>query len=137
MFLFPKKSFLFSQKFPCFLTIVSSSHPLIATSDSKSNIPDTDFLFYISNFPAHKFIPKWAIILLGGGHFAGAIFEGPTAVAHKTFHCYTVRAKQGGSQSAADNKSGTSHPKSAGASLRRYNQVHQIDQINCRKLLLN
>lgn len=107
------------------------------TSDSKSNIPDTDFLFYISNFPAHKFIPKWAIILLGGGHFAGAIFEGPTAVAHKTFHCYTVRAKQGGSQSAADNKSGTSHPKSAGASLRRYNQVHQIDQINCRKLLLN
>ena len=42
---------------------------------------------------------------------------------HKTFHCYTVRAKQGGSQSSADNRSGSSHPKSAGASLRRYNEA--------------
>ncbi len=64
--------------------------------------------------------------MLGGGHFAGAVFEGANAVAHKTFHCYTVRAKQGGSQSSADNRSGTSHPKSAGASLRRYNQVSSI-----------
>ena len=44
----------------------------------------------------------------GGGHFAGAVFRGTkdgveTAV-HKTFHAYTVRAKQGGGQSAADNK---------------------------------
>jgi len=42
---------------------------------------------------------------------------------HKTFHCYTVRRKQGGGQSSADNKSGTNHPKSAGASLRRYNEA--------------
>lgn len=43
---------------------------------------------------------------------------------HKTFHSYTVRAKQGGSQSSRDNKSGGgSHPKSAGASLRRYNEA--------------
>lgn len=41
---------------------------------------------------------------------------------HKTFHCYTVRAKQGASQSSRDNRSGGSHPKSAGASLRRYNE---------------
>ena len=46
----------------------------------------------------------------GGGHFAGAVFRGTkdgveTAV-HKTFHAYTVRAKQGGGQSAADNKCG-------------------------------
>lgn len=51
---------------------------------------------------------------------------------HKTFHSYTVRAKQGGGQSSKDNKSGGgSHPKSAGASLRRYNEaafaeVHQF-----------
>lgn len=60
-----------------------------------------------------------AVFMLGGGHFAGAVFRGREAVLHKTFHCYTVRAKQGGSQSGADNKAGGKHPKSAGASLRR------------------
>jgi len=44
-------------------------------------------------------------------------------VLHKTIHKYTVRAKQGGSQSRADNKSGGSGPKSAGASLRRHNEL--------------
>ena len=53
----------------------------------------------------------------------GAIFDGKDAILHKTFHCYTVRAKQGGSQNSADNRSGSSHPKSAGASLRRYNEA--------------
>jgi Bacteroidetes VLRF1 release factor len=48
---------------------------------------------------------------------------GNKPVAHKTFHSYTVRARQGGSQSARDGKSGTNHPKSAGASLRRYNEA--------------
>lgn len=40
-----------------------------------------------------------------------------------------VRAKQGGSQSSADNKSGTNHPKSAGASLRRYNQLALLNHV--------
>lgn len=62
--------------------------------------------------------------MLGGGHFAGAVFEGDKIVLHKTFHCYTVRARQGGSQSSKDNKSGGS--KSAGASLRRYNEQSLI-----------
>ena len=66
---------------------------------------------------------KWAIMMLGGGHFAAAVFDGERVVVHKTFHCYTVRRKQGGGQSGADNKSGTNHPKSAGASLRRYNEA--------------
>lgn len=65
---------------------------------------------------------SWAVLMLGGGHFAGAIFDkSGLPIVHKTFHCYTVRAKQGGGQSAADNKS--SHHKSAGASLRRYNEA--------------
>lgn len=61
--------------------------------------------------------------MLGGGHFAGAIFNGAEPVLHKTFHSYTVRQGQGGSQSSRDNKNATSQPKSAGASLRRYNET--------------
>lgn len=66
--------------------------------------------------------PKWGIIMISGGHFAAALFEGTTELVHKTFHSYTVRAKQGGAQNIRDSKSATSHPKSAGASLRRYNE---------------
>ncbi|XP_066140469.1 tRNA endonuclease ANKZF1-like [Euwallacea fornicatus] len=72
---------------------------------------------------------QWTILMLGGGHFAGAIFNYLTPIVHKTFHCYTVRAGQGGSQSGRDNKSGGSHPKSAGASLRRYNEQALIDHV--------
>lgn len=67
--------------------------------------------------------------MLGGGHFAGAVFQGDEAILHKTFHCYTVRAGQGGSQSSRDSKSGGSQPKSAGASLRRYNEQALV-QVN-------
>ena len=72
---------------------------------------------------------KWAILMLGGGHFAGAVFQGQDILVHKTFHCYTVRAKQGGGQSSADGRSGTSHPKSAGASLRRYNEASLANHV--------
>ena len=47
-------------------------------------------------------------------------------MAHKTFHSYTVRKGQGGSQSAADGRSGTVHPRSSGASLRRYNEQTHV-----------
>ena len=40
---------------------------------------------------------------------------------HKTFHHYTVRRKQGGSQSARDNQGNA--PKSVGASLRRQQEA--------------
>ena len=75
----------------------------------------------------------WALLMLGGGHFAGAVFRGDQAIVHKTFHAYTVRAKQGGSQGSADNKSGSSHPKSAGASLRRYNEMSLMQHIQASK----
>lgn len=81
-----------------------------------------------------------ALLMIGGGHFAGAIIshkpknvKGNTGSAqtlleqsvdvleHKTFHRYTTRRKQGGSQSASDNARGKA--KSAGSSLRRYNEA--------------
>ncbi|KAK7988630.1 40S ribosomal protein S6-B [Apiospora arundinis] len=54
-----------------------------------------------------------------------------TILAHKTFHRYTTRRKQGGSQSANDNAKGNAH--SAGSSIRRYNEQALIDEV--RQLL--
>ncbi|KAK9887756.1 hypothetical protein WA026_000071 [Henosepilachna vigintioctopunctata] len=39
---------------------------------------------------------QWTVFMLGGGHFAGAVFKGNDPILHKTFHCYTVRQGQGG-----------------------------------------
>lgn len=51
-------------------------------------------------------------------------------MAHKTFHRYTVRAKQGSDQMARDGAQQKA-PKSAGATLRRYNaqQLITVNQI--------
>ncbi|KAL2813818.1 hypothetical protein BDW59DRAFT_27929 [Aspergillus cavernicola] len=79
--------------------------------------------------------PHIFICMIGGGHFAamlvslapeinrkGGIEERQARViAHKTFHRYTTRRKQGGSQSANDSSKGAAH--SAGSSLRRYNEA--------------
>lgn len=85
----------------------------------------------------------WTVIMIGGGHFAAAVFQGISfnvqrnilytgiirkylsaldgePIVHKTFHSYTVRAKQGFAQSS---RTTANHPKSAGASLRRYNEA--------------
>jgi hypothetical protein len=80
--------------------------------------------------------PHIFMCMIGGGHFAamivalapeiqkrpGGIEERQAKVlAHKTFHRYTTRRKQGGAQSANDAAKGAAH--SAGSSLRRYNEA--------------
>ena len=80
--------------------------------------------------------PHIFMCMIGGGHFAamlvslapeihrkqGGVEERQARViAHKTFHRYTTRRKQGGSQSASDAARGAAH--SAGSSLRRYNEA--------------
>jgi hypothetical protein len=80
--------------------------------------------------------PHFFLCMIGGGHFAAMVVSlapemriGPGGVeerhavvlAHKTFHRYTTRRKQGGSQSANDNAKGNAH--SAGSSIRRYNEM--------------
>ncbi|KAF7309635.1 bVLRF1 domain-containing protein [Mycena indigotica] len=95
----------------------------------------------------------WAMFMVAGGHFAGAIVRvsdgadrGPNdsepnsqkkkqkrpktdteVLKHKTFHRYTTRRKQGGSQSVNDNAKGPA--KSAGALLRRYGEQALRDDI--------
>ncbi|VDM58300.1 unnamed protein product [Angiostrongylus costaricensis] len=61
-----------------------------------------------------------AIFLLAGGHFAAGVFAADKMIAHKAFHRYVVRAKQGSVQSVNDRSKGAAH--SAGAKLRRYNE---------------
>ena len=80
--------------------------------------------------------PSIFMCMIGGGHFAGMIVSlapklakqstgteqrQAIVIAHKTFHRYTTRRKQGGAQSANDAAKGAAH--SAGSSLRRYNEV--------------
>ncbi|TFK74918.1 hypothetical protein BDN72DRAFT_758896 [Pluteus cervinus] len=90
----------------------------------------------------------WAIFMVAGGHFAGAVVRvsKPSVeeeevkskkpkkpkpeveiLKHKTFHRYTTRRKQGGSQSTNDNAKGNA--KSAGAQLRRYGEQALRDDI--------
>ncbi|KAL7621339.1 hypothetical protein AAE478_008660 [Parahypoxylon ruwenzoriense] len=87
--------------------------------------------------------PHFFLCMIGGGHFAGMVVSlaprqtkhgsvGPlnreaTVLAHKTFHRYTTRRKQGGSQSANDNAKGNAH--SAGSSIRRYNEQALTDEV--------
>ncbi|XP_046851771.1 ankyrin repeat and zinc finger domain-containing protein 1-like isoform X2 [Xenia sp. Carnegie-2017] len=71
----------------------------------------------------------WMILMTGGGHFAGAVFSGKDVIVSKTFHRYTVRAKRGTSQTMKDNKQGGHAPRSAGASLRRYNEAALVQDI--------
>lgn len=46
---------------------------------------------------------SWAVIMTGSGHFSAAIWdEAGNMLKNKSFHRYTTRRKQGGTQSAAD-----------------------------------
>ncbi|RIB04136.1 hypothetical protein C2G38_2121356 [Gigaspora rosea] len=73
----------------------------------------------------------WTMFMVSGGYFAGLVLDitknaNVTDIdevkvhVNKTFHRYTTRRKQGGSQSNNDNSKGKA--KSAGAELRRYNE---------------
>ena len=72
----------------------------------------------------------WVVLMYSAGHFAGVIYQEDAIVATKTFHRYVVRKGQGGSQSAKDNTG--KRAKSAGATLRRYNEQllsHEISDL--------
>ncbi|GAA5909732.1 Vms1p [Sporobolomyces salmoneus] len=90
---------------------------------------------------------KWTLLMFGGGHFAGMVVKlNPKLVSKgkgkekekelvilekKTFHRYTTRRKQGGSQGMHD--SGNGKAKSAGAQIRRHNEAALTDEV--RELL--
>ncbi|VDK75229.1 unnamed protein product [Litomosoides sigmodontis] len=69
------------------------------------------------------------ILMLSAGHFCGGIFKNHELIAHKSFHRYVVRAKQGTAQAVSDGRG--SAAKSAGATVRRYNEKALKDEIQC------
>ncbi|KAI1237247.1 hypothetical protein IHE44_0014505 [Lamprotornis superbus] len=71
----------------------------------------------------------WVVLMIGGGHFAGAVFRGLQVQEHKTFHRYTVRARRGTAQGLRDAQTPGSAPRSVGASLRRYNEAALLKDI--------
>ncbi|KAL4609023.1 ankyrin repeat and zinc finger domain-containing protein 1-like [Arapaima gigas] len=71
----------------------------------------------------------WVVLMTGGGHFAGAVFQGKEILQHKTFHRYTVRAKRGTAQGLRDSQNRSHTPKSAGAALRRYNEAALVKDV--------
>jgi hypothetical protein len=92
--------------------------------------------------PSTNIGPHYFLCMIGGGHFAAMIValapkmgkkhtgvdeRSATVIAHKTFHRYTTRRKQGGSQSANDNAKGNAH--SAGSSIRRYNETALVNEV--------
>ncbi|KAL6444868.1 hypothetical protein ACFW04_002116 [Cataglyphis niger] len=91
----------------------------------KKDIPEKDSEMIIQALDSGK-TSKWTVIMVGGGHFAAAVFQNGEPIVHKTFHSYTVRAKQGFAQSSRTNGN---HAKSAGASLRRYNEASLIQHV--------
>lgn len=99
--------------------------PIKARTNKASNVQDPAALG-----------PHIFMCMIGGGHFAAMLVSlapeihrkqggvedrQARVIAHKTFHRYTTRRKQGGSQSASDASRGAAH--SAGSSLRRYNEA--------------
>ncbi|KAL0838625.1 hypothetical protein ABMA28_016709 [Loxostege sticticalis] len=70
---------------------------------------------------------RWAVLMVSGGHFAGAIFSGGVPVVHKTHHSYVTRRGQGQAQALRDQHGNA--PRSAGASLRRYCQAQFLQHV--------
>ncbi|KAJ1922202.1 hypothetical protein H4219_000064 [Mycoemilia scoparia] len=87
------------------------------TATTKSNTPSRNCSY-------------WILLRVSGGRFVGAVFDNSTGkmATHKTFSRYTTRRKQGGSQSANDNAKGRL-AKSAGAQLRRMNELKLVEDI--------
>ncbi|GAB6026769.1 hypothetical protein CHUAL_013268 [Chamberlinius hualienensis] len=90
-------------------------------------LPETErIISRIKDLPSYT---QWAVIILSAGHFAAAILNRYNILEHKTFHRYVTRRKQGTSQSSYDQHSGH-HAKSAGAALRRQQELALIEDIS-------
>lgn len=110
----------------------AASHHKVKPADSEGGVPLPESMMPRGTSADG---PHYFLCMIGGGHFAAMVVSltprltkksgvedrTATVIAHKTFHRYTTRRKQGGSQSANDNAKGNAH--SAGSSIRRQMEV--------------
>ncbi|KAM5456206.1 hypothetical protein MaudCBS49596_001227 [Microsporum audouinii] len=118
------------QKKPHVIQRITDASETASNTSKATNDPNPEHIF---------------LCMIGGGHFAAMIValapevqkrsgieeRQARVIAHKTFHRYTTRRKQGGGQAAHDAAGGAAH--SAGATLRRYNEAALESEI--RQLL--
>ena len=84
-------------------------------------VSDPNILLYAKFF---------AVVLLRSGRFAGAVWDHTgSVVVHTCFKRYTVRRKNGGSQSKNDQSRGGSVAHSAGAQIRRNQEQRLAEEI--------
>ena len=136
----PKNHYLgvYRALFPA--TALSTADP--TTLLRQKQLPSKVFLSKLEGIKPEQVGPHIFMLMIGGGHFAAMVVAlspakrshhtGPIAkeavvICHKTFHRYTTRRKQGGSQSANDSAKGAAH--SAGAGIRRYNEAALKDDV--------
>ena len=116
---------------------------LLPAGAASADVPLANLPQCLRAFAALRPKPVWVVVLCRGDHFAAAAVElvsppkgskraedGLKVLAHKTFHRYVTRRKQGGRQSVAD---GNKNIKSAGSSIRRHNEAMLTKEI--RELL--
>ncbi|KAJ3352400.1 Ankyrin repeat and zinc finger domain-containing protein 1 [Allomyces javanicus] len=107
-----------------YLRFQLASHPTRTFSVHRTILPSTNPLTtsdtVLAALRTTQSAYRAVYLMLGGGHFAGAVFDRDQCIAHTSIHRYTTRRKQGGAQSSQDSKR---HAKSAGANLRRYNEA--------------
>ena len=75
-------------------------------------------------------LSRIGVFLCMGGRFAGGLFTGIECSQHRTFARYTVRAKQGGSQTANDSANSGHQAKSIGSSIRRKEAVRFREEVH-------
>ena len=115
--------------FKCLSSLLFSNKSEITDQILSETVSKTTFVNPKSGL---EYKGRIAVFLYSAQHFAGAVYENEKLLLHKTYHRYTVRAKQGTVQGIRDGKGNA--PKSYGASLRRYNQIALFNDIE--KLML-
>ncbi|KAI8915473.1 hypothetical protein DFJ77DRAFT_430274 [Powellomyces hirtus] len=101
----------------------------LVTGKKRDELETSDVVKRLQDHVSPKKGAHWTLLMLAAGHFAGIVIDcksGKT-VAHKTFHRYTTRRKQGGAQNASDAAKGVAN--SAGSTLRRYNEQALKEEI--------
>lgn len=85
----------------------------------------------LTNLLKDNYLGIWIFFLIRSGRVASAVIDNVTGkvIKHKAFKRYTTRRGQGGSQSSSDSSKSGGVSHSAGASIRRQNEKHLIEDV--------